>query len=116
MTGKHTRNEDENIVSSKAPKSCQIIQEDSEPSTVPSSSLSVEERAREEVVAQTPPEGGLVAWLAGRSSYPQEGIPQDADLAILAVVAFFLAIMNTWSVPNSAQLHLQSLLTTIAGA
>jgi hypothetical protein len=75
MFGKHS-NEDESRVSSTAPKNDQTVQEDSESLTVPSSSLSVEERAREEVVAQTPPEGGLVAWLAGRFSYPREQYPK----------------------------------------
>jgi hypothetical protein len=102
MFGKQTMNEDESKVSSTLSKSGQTVQENPDSSTVPSSSLSVEERAREEVVAQTLPEGGLVAWLAGRSSSPREQIHQDADLAILSVVAFFLAIMNTWFVPNSA--------------
>jgi hypothetical protein len=102
MFGKQTMNKDASKVPSRASKSGQIVQEDSESSTVPSSSLSVEERTQEEVIAQTPPEGGLVAWLAGRFLYPQERIPQDADLAVRSVVAFFLAIMNTWSVPNSA--------------
>lgn len=76
MFGRKATDDHESKLSPETPDHGEPKHEDTELATLPSSSTSIEERPGDTVVAQEPPEGGLIAWLA--------------------VVAFFLAIMNTW--------------------
>ena len=94
MFGRTTTIDHESKLSPESPDHGEPKHEDTESATLPSSSTSIKERPDDETLAQEPPEGGLVAWLA--------------------VLAFFLAIMNTWYVPLSPPLHhhTKPLLTT----
>ncbi|CAN9196354.1 unnamed protein product [Alternaria alternata] len=76
MFGSKTVGDDESKVSSTTPDHDQAVHEDAGSATSAASRVSVKDQPHEGEVAQATPEGGLVAWLA--------------------VVAFFLAIMNTW--------------------
>jgi len=76
MFGRKTTIDHEGKLSSTAADHGQPKHEDTESATLPSSSTSIEEQPEDGIIAQEPPEGGLIAWLA--------------------VLAFFLAIMNTW--------------------
>jgi len=76
MFGRKTTIDHEGKLSPETPNHGEPKHEDTESATLPSSSTSIEEQPEDGIIAQEPPEGGLVAWLA--------------------VLAFFLAIMNTW--------------------
>jgi hypothetical protein len=67
MFGRKTMEDYESKVLSTTPDHDQPVYEDAGSATLAASSLSVEEQLQEGVVAQAPPEGGLVAWLAGTS-------------------------------------------------
>jgi len=93
MFGRKTMDGHEGKLSPETPNHGEPKHEDTESATLPSSSTSVEKQPGHGTIAQEPPEGGLIAWLA--------------------VLAFFLAIMNTWYFP-SPPLHQppKPLLTT----
>ena len=76
MFGRNTTIDHESKGSPETPDHGEPKHEDTESATLPSSSTSIEEQPQDGSIAQEPPEGGLIAWLA--------------------VLAFFLAIMNTW--------------------
>jgi hypothetical protein len=96
MFGRKTMEDHESKVSSTTPDQDQPVHDDVRSATLAASSLRGEEHTQEGVVTQAPPEGGLAAWLAGKSQDHQESVHWDADYPTLIVVAFFLAIMNTW--------------------
>jgi hypothetical protein len=74
----------------------QSLNEDTVSMNIPASTLSVEEQPQSEPVAQAPPEGGLLAWLAGKSTPISAQNHGDVNPHTQIVLAFFLAIMNTW--------------------
>jgi hypothetical protein len=61
-----TMQDHESKLSSTTPDLEQPMHRDTESTNSLASSLHIEERTQGEAVAQAPPEGGLVAWLAGK--------------------------------------------------
>ena len=64
----------ESNVSSTTPDHDQAVHDDAGSATVAASSLSVKDQPHEGEAAQTTPEGGLVAWLAGKLQGRQQSV------------------------------------------
>ena len=64
----------ESNVSSTTQDHDQAVHEDAGSATVAASSLSVKDQPHEGEAAQTTPEGGLVAWLAGKLQGRQQSV------------------------------------------
>jgi hypothetical protein len=64
--GGGTMQDHESKLSSTTPDLDQPIHGDADSTNSPASSLHIEERPQGEIAAQAPPEGGLVAWFAGK--------------------------------------------------
>jgi hypothetical protein len=75
MFGSKTVEDHESKVSSTTPDHDQAVHEDSGSATLAASSLSVKDQPHEGEVAQATPEGGIVAWLAGKLQGRQESVP-----------------------------------------
>jgi hypothetical protein len=74
MFGSKTVEGHESNVSSTTPDHDQAVHEDAGSATVAASSLSVKDQPHEGEAAQTTPERGLVAWLAGKLQGRQQSV------------------------------------------
>lgn len=74
MFGTKTVGDDESKVSSTTPDHDQAVHEDAGSATSAASRVSVKDQPHEGEVAQATPEGGLVAWLAGKLQGRQQSV------------------------------------------